>query len=155
MHYIFDTNTFVTIFKNYYVDRFPSFWDRFNNYIEEELISSVREVRREIAAQDDYLNEWSKNNKHIFSIPSPTELAFITQIYSVNHFMYNLEKRKRLYGGAFADPFIIAKAQVLNSTVVTQEKFKPNGTKIPNICQHFNIPCCNLEEFLTIENWVF
>jgi len=38
---------------------------------------------------------------------------------------------------------------------VTTEKFKANGTKIPNICKHFDIECLSLEEFMEREEWEF
>ena len=71
------------------------------------------------------------------------------------HFQQNLEKKKLLHGGAFADPFIIAKAKINNAILVTQEQYKDNATKIPNICKYFNIECFDLEGFLKNENWEF
>ncbi len=56
---------------------------------------------------------------------------------------------------AFADPFIIAKARIEDAVVVTQEEFKENGVKIPNICNHFHISCLDLEGFLKSEAWIF
>lgn len=83
------------------------------------------------------------------------ELAFITQIYSVPHFRQNLDRKKLLQGGYFADPFIIAKAKIKDATVVTEEEHPPHGAKIPNICEHFGITCVKLEGFLAIEDWRF
>jgi hypothetical protein len=60
-----------------------------------------------------------------------------------------------LHGGAFADPFIIAKAFVEKATVITQEKYKENATKIPNICNHFKIDNIDLQGFLKKEKWIF
>jgi hypothetical protein len=157
MKYVFDNNTLTAIFRHYYYDRFPSFWDRFNHLVDNKEIVSVREVRREIEAlnRGDNLEEWAKNNSDFFEEPSAKELQFITTIYSIKHFQQNLERKKLLHGGAFADPFIIAKAKINNSIVVTQELYKDNATKIPNICKHFNIECIDLEGFLKKENWKF
>lgn len=60
-----------------------------------------------------------------------------------------------LKGGAFADPFLIAKAKIMDCTVVTEESFKPTSAKIPNICKHFNVKCINLEGFMELEKWKF
>ncbi len=60
-----------------------------------------------------------------------------------------------LKGGRNADPFVIAKAAVTQCAVVTMEIRKPNAAKIPNICDHFGIPCRSLEEFMEIEAWEF
>jgi len=157
MKYVFDNNTLTVIFRHYYYNRFPSFWEKFNNLIENKEIISVREVRREIESlnRGDNLDEWVKKNPVFFEEPTTKELQFITTIYSIIHFQQNLEKKKLLHGGAFADPFIIAKAKINNAIVVTQEQYKDNATKIPNICKYFNIECFDLEGFLKNENWEF
>ncbi len=54
-----------------------------------------------------------------------------------------------------ADPFVIAKAAVAERTVVTMEQRQPNAVKIPNICEHFGIPCMTLEDFMETEDWEF
>jgi len=90
-----------------------------------------------------------------FHDPTPEELEFITEIYRVPHFMNGIGKQKMLAGGPFADPFIIAKAYIERGTVVTLEKYSPNGAKIPNICSHFKISCINLQDFLKENNWSF
>jgi len=66
-----------------------------------------------------------------------------------------VERRKLEKGGLNADPFVVARAAVEPATVVSMEKIKPNGAKIPNICEHFNVPCIDLEAFMEIENWQF
>jgi hypothetical protein len=54
-----------------------------------------------------------------------------------------------------ADPFVIACAKIRGGTVVTEERLKPNAARIPNICQHFGIPCTNLEGFMQLMGWNF
>ena len=57
-----------------------------------------------------------------------------------------------------ADPFIIAYAK-LNSGVVVVTNEKPKSlrsknnrkTKIPDVCDFYDIPCCNLHKFVTLE----
>jgi hypothetical protein len=157
MNYVFDTSTLTAIFRHYFVDQFPSFWEKFNIALNEERICSVREVLNEIRElkRNDELEHWSKENRSFFHDPTPDELAFITTIYSVKHFQNNLARKKLLHGGSFADPFVIAKAKIENATVVAQEKFTENAAGIPNICHHFNIPCLDLKGFLESEKWVF
>ena len=79
----------------------------------------------------------------------------MARIYAVPHFQSNMERQKLLRGGRNADPFLIARAAITESTVLTMEKLKPNSAKIPNICHHFSIPCLNLEEFMEEEGWTF
>ena len=157
MKYVFDNNTLAAIFRHYYYDRFPSFWEKFNQLLDNKEIISVREVRREIESlnRGDNLDDWVKNNTDFFEDPTKEELQFITIIYSIKHFQQNLNKKKLLHGGAFADPFIIAKAKINNAIVVTQEKFKDNAAQIPNICNHFNIECIDVIDMFREESWKF
>ena len=120
-------------------------------------VISVREAMFEIEARFDktIIDQLKKHSADFFAGPTANELAFITQIYSIPHFQQNLERKKLLRGGYFADPFIIAKARVLNGVVVTEEELKDNAAKIPNICKHFDIECVSLEGFLVKEDWKF
>ena len=157
MTYIFDTNSLSNVLNHYYPDRFPSFWDKFTEATKEGILGSVREGRFELLERfdNDEIKRLEKYNADFFAKPTPKELVFITQIYSVSHFQQNIEKKKLLKGGSFADPFIIAKANAVKGIVVTEEKFKENAAKIPNICKHFGIGCVNLEGFLRKEDWKF
>jgi len=155
--YTFDTSSLSIVLHHYYPDRFPSFWDKFAEVTKGEALFSVREVWFELQDKFDgeELKRLEKYNKDFFAKPTEGELAFITQIYSVRNFQYNIEKKKMLKGGHLADPFIIAKAKALNGIVVTEEMFKKNAAKIPNICKYFGIECINLEGFLLKEDWKF
>ena len=155
MTYVFDTSGFVALFKSYYRTAFPSLWERFDTMIEDGLIISTREVKREIEDQDDLLDDWAATNIHLFPSPTADEAIFVGSIYKVTHFQANIEQKKLLKGGKNADPFVIAKAATLSASVITLEADKPKAAKIPNICQHFGIPCLNLEEFMKEEGWVF
>lgn len=157
MIYVFDNSSLSNILNHYYQDRFPSFWEKFDTIVQNGSIISVREVHNELTGkfEDDKIERLKKQNDNFFRDLTPEELSFITQIYSVKHFQQNLDKKKILSGGFFADPFVIAKAWKEKGTVVTEEDNKPNAARIPNICDHFDIPCLKLEGFLTNENWKF
>jgi len=154
--YVFDNSPLSTLFRNYYPRRFPTLWRNFHALVQEGGIVSTREVRREIedgAVQS--LREWAEGNGDTFPAPVAAEGLFVGKIFAVEHFRQNIEQRKLLNGGRNADPFVIAKAAVESATVVTMELLKPNGTKIPNICDHFKVPCLSLEEFMEAEGWTF
>jgi hypothetical protein len=125
--------------------------------VSQERVYSVREVLKEMqaAGTDHPDTQWAVQNKDLFREPSVAEALFLREIYSVDHFQQGLERKKLLKGGPFADPFVIASAKVHNCTVVTEEKEKANGTKIPNICKHFGVMCTNLEGFMELEDWEF
>lgn len=156
MIYVFDTNALFALFNSYYRARFPSLWAQFDALIDAGKIVSTREVLREIDGTSiKGLEEWCKDNKAIFTVPSAEEGAFVAQIYKVAHFQQNIERRKLVNGGKNADPFVIAKAKAASGSVVTLEKAQPNSVKIPTICEYFGISCMTLEGFMEAENWEF
>ena len=95
------------------------------------------------------------DHQSVFAIPTAAEGEFVARIYSHVHFQQNIEQQKLLRGGKNADPFVIAKAAMEGRSVVTVEARRPNAAKIPNICDHFRVPCLSLEEFMEAENWEF
>ncbi len=156
MSYVFDNGPLSSLFRNYYPKTFKSLWEYFHRLVDSGSIVSTREVLREIEDGPlENLREWAGNNHHLFSTPTAAEGTFILKIYAVPHFQQNIEQQKILKGGRMADPFVIAKAAVEGRAVVTTEKFKPNGTKVPNICKHFGVSCLSLEEFMEQEGWEF
>ena len=155
MIYVFDSNTLINIFNHYYPGRFPSFWDNFNELISKQIIISVREVRRELEKRGDKLSDWAKSHNELFLTPNAEESGFIAEIFKIKHFHILIQKKQQYIGGPIADPFVIAKAKILNACVVTEEKKTDNAAKIPNVCDHFGISCINLEGFMEKENWKF
>lgn len=156
MTYVFDTNAFTTLFRNYYKSRFPSLWNKFDLLVESGEITSTREVRREIESSNILpMLEWAKKNRSVFPSPNASEGLFVKEIFAVRHFQQIIEKRKLYKGGNNADPFIIARAASLDGCVVTLEGKPKNGAKIPNVCEHFNINCISLESFMENEGWRF
>lgn len=143
--------------NHYYPDRFLSFWERFDEMAHNRNVISVREAGFELKEKFDNsaIALLLRHNDNFFEDPTVEELAFVAKIYSIPHFQKNLDKKKLLQGGYFADPFIIAKARLKKAVVVTEESRPKNGVRIPNICNHFKIECENLQGFLVRENWKF
>ncbi len=154
MTYVFDSNTLIKIFNHYYRNQFPSFWEKFDKYVANGKIISVRTVKTELQDGRDMLADFVKSNG-IFDMPTDDETDFITEIFKVEHFQDLISKKARLQGKEVADPYLIAKAKVLNICAVTEEKPKNNAAKIPNVCQNFDVCCMNLEQFMQKERWSF
>jgi hypothetical protein len=119
--YVFDTSSLSNILNHYYPDRFPSFWARYATAVHAGQILSVREVRHELAKRFEPvdIDHLTGGRPEFFAAPTSAEFDFVRRIYSVPHFQQNLDKKKRLAGGPFADPFLIARAGALGGTVVT------------------------------------
>ena len=155
MIYVFDSSPLIDLFRHYYPDQFPTLWQKFDTLISAQTILSVREVKNELDGRDDRLSAWVKDHRELFPIPVASELSIVTEIFKVSHFQSLIRKKQQLIGSPVADPFVIAKAKYTNGCVVTQEKLKPNASNIPNVCEHFNIQCINLEGFMKNEGWTF
>jgi len=156
MKYVFDSDSLINLFRHYYKERFPTLWGKFNTLVSEGELTSVREVFNEIGSSKDPLGTWAKEQKTIFFLESTVEeLKFVSEIFQVQHFQAMIRKQERLKGKPVADPFVIARAKISGACVVTQEKKTENAAKIPNVCDHFGIPCINLEGFMEKENWTF
>ncbi|WP_292519208.1 PIN domain-containing protein [Mesorhizobium sp.] len=150
-----DTGCFREL-ERYYHDVFPTFWSLFQAEVSAGNIVSVREVWRELqACPETNVIEWAKGNLDMFKAPTPAETAFVGEIFAVPHFRQLISAKARMTGQPVADPFLIAAAKICNGTVVTQERLKPNAAKIPNVCDHFGIPCLTFEGFLKTEGWTF
>ena len=76
-------------------------------------------------------SRWWLQKAGFFAYPTNPELAFITKVYSVAHFRQNMEQKKLLNGGFFADPFVVAKAWSLGGAVVTEERLRDNARQDP------------------------
>jgi len=153
--YVIDTSVVSALHKNYFRSRFVTLWQHFDEMVAAGDITSTREALRELEDFGGAPYEWAKGNSGLFVTPDAKEGAFVARIFGIPHFQSNMERQKLLRGGRNADPFLIARAAATGSTVLTMEKPKPNSAKIPNICQHFSIPCVDLEEFMEAEGWVF
>ena len=156
MRYVFDSSSLINLFRHYYPERFPSLWEKFDDVVENEHLTSVKEVFNEVNRKDDALSIWVKEQKNkLFSNPTVDELHFVADIFRVKHFQGMIRKKEQLKGSPVADPFVIARAKILDAYVVTEENYAENSAKIPNVCKHFNILCISLEGFMSQENWIF
>ena len=156
MRYVFDTNVFSQIFGSYY----PSSFSALRQVLEESLlegrITSTREVLRELEnCRHRELIHWAKKRDYAFPAPTADEAEIVRQIFSIQHFQANIERKKLFSVMPNADCFVIARAKALGATVVTLEKFTGSGAKIPDICKRFNVDCISLSEFMKTEKWVF
>ena len=156
MTYIFDTSPLSQLFGAYYRSRFPALWEQFDELVRQRRVISTREVGREIDnGPIKNLIEWKRQHLQLFPPPTAAEGNFVRRIFEVTHFQDNIGKKKMLRGGTNADPFVVARAGVLQGTAVTMEKTVPGGAKIGNMCARFSVPCMSLEEFMVAEGWRF
>ncbi|MGO8879896.1 MAG: DUF4411 family protein [Desulfomonilaceae bacterium] len=116
-------------------------------------MTAYRELDNRATRQ--HLIDWVNRNKEIFLVPSPEETQFIAEIFSVRHFQQLINEKQRLTASPVADPFIVASAKVRNACVVTEESFKKNAAKIPNVCEYYGIEWVTIQGFMDKERWRF
>lgn len=163
MIYVFDTGVF-SVWKHFYAERFPTLWDKLQENVDDDIITSVKEVRRELRAYEGEtpIDDWAKNNPRIFTPPGEAEQKFVQWLMTQPRGQMLVAKRTIKKGTPVADPWLIAKARHINGTVVTTEtrsnpphNSNPKQGKIPDVCDGLKIPCINLEEFMREQEWKF
>jgi Domain of unknown function (DUF4411) len=110
MPYVFDNNS-ITALSFYYPDRFPTFWKLFNDAVDKEEVTSVREVLNELEKHTrikTWLADWLNVHKAMFRTPTAEELQFVVEIFKVSNFQALVGEKQRLRGTPVADPFVIA-----------------------------------------------
>jgi hypothetical protein len=154
--FLFDSSS-IRVLSNYYAERFPSFWQRFDEAVADGRVLSVREVYNELGFQlsGKWIWAWIESHKQMFLQPTAAEAAFVAQIFAVPHFRSLVGEMQRLKGRPVADPFVIASARVRGGCVVTEEANRPNAARIPNVCEHFGVHWTNVEGFLNQNQWTF
>ncbi len=157
--YCLDTNTISSVYRFYYKDRFPSFWENFSELVKSGRAISVSEVEVELSRSSGLVSaveELKQLNQEFFSLPSSLEQEYVAEIFRVRRFRSMLGGGAAARGSPVADPFVIAKARVFPGMyVVTEEARRPNAARIPNVCDHFGIECINLQELMEREGWQF
>jgi hypothetical protein len=152
MSYLLDTNVFLEANKRYYgLDFCPVFWDWLRKHENEGNLYSIRPVYDELKDYGDNLAEWVKGYDSFFQpiFDAECQKNFRT-IVNLCGSTYDLSHRKNEHFLDSADPWLIAKAMVDGSTVVTEEKFAKEAKKIiiPNLCRELGVEYIDTFELL-------
>lgn len=159
--YIIDNNVFSNLFKFVRIDSFPTFWYSLDYLMEKGEVISIREVYRELESffivqgKEDLIIKWLKNHKQYFLTPTAQECEIVREIFKSKHNQQLIKKASLVEGKPEADVFIIAKAISEKAMLVTDEKYKVNGSKIPNVCSKYDVDYINRDEFAKIVNSFF
>ena len=164
IRFVLDTGP-ISALQYSYPDIFPSLWKLLQDDVNDGIISSVMEVRRELENRQipgDFIEKWIIRNSRIFTPPDIDEQNFVRQLMSETRGKMLVSQKTIKAGKPAADPWIIAKALHTQSTVVTLEKrtapdhtTNPTQGKIPDVCDGLKIPCINWEEFMRKRGWRF
>ena len=147
--YVLDTNAFY-ILGNYYPSRFPTIWEHIDRLATAGELISVREVRNELeyVCSFEHINNWIQVHRHIFHIANAHECQIVAEIFQRAQYRGLVRRKRILKGSPVADPFVIASAKSRRrGCVVTQEENRPDGARIPTVCDQMEVRWLNLEGF--------
>lgn len=146
MQYLLDSNVFIQAKNTYYAfDICPGFWHWMDSFVAGGDIESITRVAAELEDGKDELAKWAKVRRDsgwfLDVSDKPTQDAFKLVIDEVNKSGCKPAAIRSFLAGA--DPWLIAKAMVHGSTIVTEEKLNLDAKRkvfIPNICQTVRVP---------------
>lgn len=156
--YLIDANILMTAADYHYPgDVAPGFWTQILDLLAAGDAQVPRSVYKElIAYQAKWVTSWTKNNitgdfileEDLVQIQKLAEIA--DWVTNIRQPPFKASNRDHFLNGA--DPRIIAAAAVTDATIVTYEK-RAGGTtsqkaKIPDIAEHFRVPCITPVEML-------
>lgn len=150
MRYILDSNIFIQAHRFHYpFDVFPAFWDWLEKENKNETLCSLDGVLEEIKAGDDELAEWVKSlDSDRWFLKSTDEATQQCYAEMANVIMSNTQHQPYAKEDFLskADLWLIAKAKIIDASVVTQEKSAPDSKKkifIPDVCETFGVSYTN------------
>lgn len=158
MTYVVDTSSFIDLFHYYDRGVFPSLWQEFEELVDRRMLISVIQVKEELRREKhgDQASKWAgqPSVRELFTSPTVDEMEFLRSELASSKFRDAVPQHLRS-ANEKADIYLIARARVSGGIVVTEERYKPQGTKIPTICKDLKINCMNLLGMMQRENWRF
>lgn len=152
MKYCIDTSSLLEAWvRRYPFDNFPGFWKRLGELFEAQIAVSSEEVLRETERKDDGLARWLKSHKESLLALTPEVQQKVTEILAVHRRLVDSRP-----GKGYADPFVIATAEITRTTIVTEEG---DGTEtrptIPFVCARRGIKRVRIVQMIQAEKWTF
>ena len=162
-YYVIDSCSLIELNRKYPIDIFPPVWQKIESLIDKGFLVSPKEVLKEIEKGDDHLKEWSKKQTKLFKDLTVKQIKIVQEILAKYPKWLNEDSLTPI-----ADPFVIGLAidmetdiqKTLSETikkriVVSEERISGKQTKVPYVCQEYNIECIFLIEMFRKEGWVF
>ncbi len=151
--YCIDTNFIIQGRKyRFPPEQFPGLWANIEALIAGRRMYASSEVRTELDVVEDELKRWATSQSGLFV---PLDQAQTNEVTRIQTDFENLVDYRANKSGA--DPFVIALAKVHGYTIVTQERMSGPGERprIPNVCQHYDIPYVDIIGLMKLEGWRF
>lgn len=154
--YILDSNVFMEAKNRYYAfDIVPGFWEALIDHAGTGHIQSIDRVRAEIDKGEDDLKAWANSSFHLWF--ASTDDPLVTNAYrriiewANQQQQFDRVAKAEISRTENADAWLVAYALSKDYVVVTHEQCNRNAKAripIPNICQAFNVQCCDIYQVL-------
>jgi hypothetical protein len=151
--FVVDANVFIEAAKRYYAfDIAPSFWEAMAAHVNSGVLCSIDRILDELKKGKDQLADWA--DKQIGNAFHKSDGDGCVQAYGGLMQWVAAQSFTPPAVAEFAkvaDGWLVAYAQSISATVVTDEIFDANikrKVKIPNVCRAFTIPCINTFEMM-------
>ncbi len=149
MSYCIDTNVFIDAGERYYPpDIVPGFWENLDALIGANRMKAPEMLIEELERKDDEWRKWVYERKETLIVPMDLPQIEAVQKVVAVYAAQGIDNN-RLTG----DPFFIALALANGLTMVTNEKPRRGGAKIPKICAALGVPSINLLDLMRREGW--
>jgi len=135
-------------------------WRALEQLIDQDRLIAPVEVLREIKQRDDTLRDWAKSHKRMFQKNTPDLAVAVQQLLRRFPKLVDAEAPTSVE----ADPFVVALAHLkgkehhfmqVRCVVVTDEKFAPNCTRIPHVCEAYKLPYLTAHQLFVEEGCDF
>ena len=149
MSYCIDTNVFIDAGERYYPpDIVPGFWENLDALIGAGRMKAPEMLIEELERKDDEWRQWVYERKETLIVPMD-----LSQIEAIQKVMATYTAQGIDANRITGDPFFIALALANDLTVVTNEKPRRGGAKIPKICAALGVQSIGLLELMRRESW--
>lgn len=150
--YSLDTSVLIESWNRLYpIDVFPSFWERLQKAIEDEVVIASVEVHLEIKKKDDELAKWVKERATLFHEIDDETQDCVSEIMARYPKLVDARTSK-----SAGDPWVIALAKSHDTPLVVVTHETPSGPekpKIPYVCGSEGIRCITVLAFIRELGW--
>ncbi len=161
MLYLLDANVIITAKDSYYaMDQVPEFWPWLHYHGEKGNLKIPQELFEEVNAGSDkshpfYVWRKEKSNVEALQLNESLDANLVQKVLNEG---YGENLTDAELGSIGRDPFLIAYALAMpGRTVVTTEVSRPSKKRqnraIPDVCQHFGVPCLNTFQMTRALGW--
>lgn len=155
MGYVLDTSALVDAWTKWYSMRsIPRFWERLEQLAQASEATLPDAVMLELEKIDDDLYRWCKAREQFLMTPTTPDIQAV--ISDISNAYPNL-RHSGPPGANFADPVVIAHAEVRGFAVVTHENATGNlnGPRIPDVCKARGVRPMQIHHLIHELGWTF